>query len=100
VIVLSHPEWWVEHGDELLDGLAIAAQSPDASELDFPGADELLADADKVVIVDPAWWLDHVDELIDGLSRAVAEREAEQEQEQEQELKRTQKRSSGGRRRV
>jgi hypothetical protein len=77
VIVLSHPEWWVDHVDELVDALTIAADSPEANELAFPGADELLASADEVVVADPAWWLDHVDELLDGLARAATEREEE-----------------------
>lgn len=61
MIVLSHPEWWVDHVDELVEALAIAASSPEAHEPDLAGVDE-------VEIADPAWWLEHVDELIDGLT--------------------------------
>lgn len=70
MIVLSHPEWWVDHIDELVDALAIAAQSPEAKAPD-------LAAGDEVVVEDPGWWLDHIPELIDGLSRVAAERERE-----------------------
>lgn len=76
MIVLSHPEWWVDHPDELVDALTIAASSPEADEPDLAGAGE-------VEIADPAWWLDHVDELIDGLNQAAAERGRDAESGQE-----------------
>ncbi len=28
MIVLSHPEWWLDHVDELVDALTVAAQAP------------------------------------------------------------------------
>jgi len=32
VIVLSHPEWWLDHVDELVDALTVATQAPERDE--------------------------------------------------------------------
>jgi len=64
MIVLSHPDWWLDHVDELVDGLRVAAQSP---ERDEPAQ----ARDDEVVIADPGWWAERVDELTEALARAA-----------------------------
>lgn len=54
VIVFSHPRWWRDHVNELVDALT----SPRAPERDAPDAGERY----EVVIADPGWWLHHIDE--------------------------------------
>lgn len=71
VIVLSHPEWWLDHVDELVDALTVAARDPERDE-------PVQATDDEVVIADPGWWLEHIDELEAGLAEAVREREPPQ----------------------
>jgi hypothetical protein len=71
VIALSHPEWWLEHVDELVDALSIAAQTPETGE-------PIHATDEEVVISDPGWWLEHLDELQAGLAEAIREREPPQ----------------------
>jgi hypothetical protein len=69
-VVLSHPEWWIDHPDELADALRIAAQAPERDQA-------VETTADEVRIEDPGWWADHVDELVDGLGRVETFRERE-----------------------
>jgi hypothetical protein len=71
VIVLSHPEWWLDHVDELVDALTVAAQEPERNE-------PVQAGDDEVVVADPGWWLKHVDELTDALAAAAAIRERQE----------------------
>jgi hypothetical protein len=51
VIVLSHPGWWLDHVDELVDALTVAARAPERDE-------PVQATDQEVVIADPGWWLD------------------------------------------
>jgi hypothetical protein len=73
VIVLSHPEWWLDHVDELVDALTVAANAPERDE-------PVQATDHEVVISDPGWWLEHLDELEAGLAEAVREREPPQQE--------------------
>jgi hypothetical protein len=68
VIVLSHPDWWLDHVDELVDALTVAVQTPETGG-------PVHATDQEVVISDPGWWLEHLDELEAGLAEAVRERE-------------------------
>jgi hypothetical protein len=72
VIVLSHPEWWLDHVEELVDALTIAASDPERDE-------PVRATDAEVVIADPGWWLEDIDELEAGLAEAVREREPQRE---------------------
>lgn len=74
--MLSHSEWWLDHPDELVDALTVAARSPE-SHVPPPARDT------EVVISDPAWWLEHMDELTDALRVAAGIRERETDQEQD-----------------
>lgn len=76
VIVLSHPGWWLNHVDELVDALTVGAQTPEPDE-PMQAADE------EVVIADPAWWLYHLDELTDALATAERIRERQVENARE-----------------
>jgi hypothetical protein len=64
--VLSHPEWWLDYVDELIDALTVAAALPDVGE---PVRD------DEIAISHPEWWAEHPDELCAVLQEAVRERE-------------------------
>jgi hypothetical protein len=66
VIVLSHPEWRLDHVDELVDALTLAARLPDVDE---PVRD------DEVALSHPDWWAEHPDELRAVLQEAARERE-------------------------
>jgi hypothetical protein len=66
VIVLSHAEWWLDHVDELVDALTVAARLPDVDE---PVRD------DEIALSHPQWWADHPDELRATLEEAVRELE-------------------------
>ena len=67
MIVLSHPEWWLDHVDELVDALSVAATLPDV--------DEPVRDT-EVALSHPQWWADHPDELRAVLQEAARELEA------------------------
>jgi hypothetical protein len=54
-VVIIRPEFWLEHLDELVEGLRIAATMPDERHVFDAGA--------SVVLDQPAYWIDHVDEL-------------------------------------
>lgn len=42
MIVLSHPEWWLDHVDELVDALTVAAQAPERDEPVQAGEEEVV----------------------------------------------------------
>ena len=66
VLVLSHPEWWLDHVDELVDALDTATTLPDV--------DELIRD-DEVALSHPGWWAEHPNELRAALQEATRELE-------------------------
>jgi hypothetical protein len=61
MVVISHPEWWLEHVDELVDALSVAATLPDEPDR--------IAETD-VALSHPGWWAEHPDELVEALHEA------------------------------
>ena len=70
-VVITQPEWWLDHMDELIAGLRIAATMPDEPTV-FHGAN-------FVTIDDPAWAADHAEDL-----RRILREAAEHEQQAQQ----------------
>jgi hypothetical protein len=90
---LTRPDWWIDHLDELLDGLTYAALhdvAPDGSLSSTTTAvrptgifsdwgtagsadhmSELVESGKAVSIYRPGWWLAHPDELVAALREAA-----------------------------
>ncbi len=68
-VAIVDPAYWLEHIDELIDGLQSAARIQEVA-----GPDTLvLAEKDTYLLFDPAWWAAHRDELQDALRTALRE---------------------------
>ncbi len=70
-VVITQPGWWLDHVDELVAGLRVAAEMPNETTV-FHGAD-------AVTIEDPAWAADHVEDL-ERILREAAEVEQSAQQ--------------------
>ena len=64
-IEIVDTEWWLNHMDELVAALHVAAELPDADQAITPWW------ASKLIVSSPQWALEHIDELRAGLEEGA-----------------------------
>ena len=62
-VVITQPGWWIDHIEELIEGLCVAATMPDEQPV-FDAANSVALDQ-------PGWWAEHPDELRAALRESI-----------------------------
>lgn len=62
-VVITQPEWWIDHIEELIEGLRVAATMPDEQHV-FDAANSVTLDQ-------PGWWAEHPDQLRAALRESI-----------------------------